>query len=91
MSRQKPRQEKKIKKSQRTNDNSFAIDSDALQLLLSIHGDWFGKETIKQKRVFLKMLLNMPVLGVICEPKPTKVKKFEFFTSSEVNSCGRFR
>ena len=44
------------------------------------------QELIKQKQVFIKMLLNMPVLGVVCEPKPTKVKKYEFFTSSNVNN-----
>lgn len=30
------------------------------------------------------MMLNMPILGVVCEPKPSRVKKFEFFTNKNV-------
>lgn len=30
------------------------------------------------------MMLNMPILGVICEPTPSSVKKFEYFKSTNV-------
>lgn len=29
-------------------------------------------------------MLNMPILGVVCEPKPSRVKKFEFFNNTNV-------
>lgn len=31
------------------------------------------------------MMLNLPIFGVVCEPKPSRVKKFEYFATENVN------
>lgn len=39
---------------------------------------------ISSTQFISKMMFNMPVLGVVCEPKPSGVKKFEFFSNNNV-------
>lgn len=34
------------------------------------------------------MMLNMPILGVVCEPKPSRAKKFEYFANDNVKAAG---
>lgn len=61
-------------KTRRTNDQL-----EAAQLLLSVQCEQFVLN------IFLKMMLNLPILGVVCEPKLAKVKKFEYFSNGNVN------
>lgn len=61
-------------KTRRANDKL-----EAAQLLLSIQCEQF---VVKNST---KMMLNLPILGVVCEPTLTKVKKFEYFSNGNVN------
>lgn len=54
----------------------------SLQLLLSVHGDKFEKV-----RRFVAMMLNLPVLGVVCEPSTARAKNFKSFNNVDTRRC----